>query len=114
MVSKYCDHLPLYRQSGIYAREGVELDRSTLAGWVARPTSCSTRWWRRWAATRWRREAARRRHAGAGAGPGAGKTKTGRLWVYVRDDRPSGSGTSRRRPGSATRRTARASIRRRT
>src|SRR5258708_27911334 len=34
LVSKYCDHLPLYRQSEIYAREGVELDRSTLAGWV--------------------------------------------------------------------------------
>src|SRR5205807_8025164 len=34
LVSKYCDHLPLYRQSEIYAREGVELDRSTLAEWV--------------------------------------------------------------------------------
>lgn len=34
LVAKYCDHLPLYRQSGIYARSGVELDRSTLAGWV--------------------------------------------------------------------------------
>ena len=32
--AKYGDHLPLYRQSGIYAREGVELERSTLAGWV--------------------------------------------------------------------------------
>ena len=34
MVAKYCDHQPLYRQSGIFARDGVELDRSTLAGWV--------------------------------------------------------------------------------
>ena len=34
LVSKYGDHLPLYRQSEIYAREGVELDRSTLADWV--------------------------------------------------------------------------------
>ena len=34
LVSKYADHLPLYRQSEIYAREGVDLDRSTLAGWV--------------------------------------------------------------------------------
>jgi transposase len=34
VVGKYCDHLPLYRQSGIYAREGVELDRATLADWV--------------------------------------------------------------------------------
>ena len=36
LVAKYCDHLPLYRQSGIYAREGVELQRSTLAGWLGR------------------------------------------------------------------------------
>src|SRR6516164_7165968 len=34
LVSKYCDHLPLYRQAEIYAREGVELDRSTMAEWV--------------------------------------------------------------------------------
>ena len=36
LVAKYCDHLPLYRQSAIYAREGVELDRSTLCDWVGR------------------------------------------------------------------------------
>jgi transposase len=34
LVSKYCDHTPLYRQSEIYAREGLELDRSTLCDWV--------------------------------------------------------------------------------
>src|SRR5258708_39720109 len=34
LVSKYADHQPLYRQSEIYAREGVDLDRSTMAGWV--------------------------------------------------------------------------------
>jgi transposase len=34
LVSKFADHLPLYRQSEIYAREGIDLDRSTLAGWV--------------------------------------------------------------------------------
>jgi transposase len=34
LVSKYGDHQPLYRQSEIYAREGIDLDRSTLAGWV--------------------------------------------------------------------------------
>ena len=36
LVAKYCDHLPLYRQAEIYARAGVELDRSTLAEWVGR------------------------------------------------------------------------------
>lgn len=36
MVSKYCDHIPLYRQRGIYARDGVQIDSSTMAGWVDR------------------------------------------------------------------------------
>ncbi len=36
LISKYCDHLPLYRQSGIYAREGVDLARSTMADWVGK------------------------------------------------------------------------------
>ena len=44
LVSKYADHQPLYRQSEIYAREGVDLDRSTLAGWVGAPANCSLRW----------------------------------------------------------------------
>jgi transposase len=94
LVSKYCDHLPLYRQSGIYAREGVDLERSTLADWVGR---CSTLMEPLVEAVG--------RHALAGAvvhgddtpvpvlAPGAGKTKTGRLWVYVRDERPHGSKT---------------------
>src|SRR5271155_698476 len=40
LVAKYCDHLPLYRQSQIFARHGVEIDRSTLANWVG--GAC---WW---------------------------------------------------------------------
>ncbi len=39
LVSKYCDHLPLYRQSQIYGREGLDLDRSTLADWVGKSTA---------------------------------------------------------------------------
>ena len=39
LVSKYCDHLPLYRQSRIFARDAVELERSTLAGWVGKTTA---------------------------------------------------------------------------
>jgi transposase len=38
LVSKYADHLPLYRQSQIYAREGLELERSTLADWAGKAT----------------------------------------------------------------------------
>ena len=40
VVAKLCDHLPLYRQAGMLARQGVTLDRSTLASWVGR--AC---WW---------------------------------------------------------------------
>jgi transposase len=47
VVSKYCDHLPLYRQEEIYAREGVERERATLADWVGERASCGRRWWRR-------------------------------------------------------------------
>ncbi len=39
LVGKYCDHLPLKRQSKIYAREGVDLHRSTLSDWVGRTTA---------------------------------------------------------------------------
>lgn len=35
LVAKFADHLPLYRQSVIYAREGVDLDRALLANWVS-------------------------------------------------------------------------------
>jgi transposase len=96
MVSKYCDHQPLYRQSGIFARSGVELDRSTLAGWVAQGDELIDPL-----------VAAIRRYVLANdkihgddtpvkvLAPGTGKTRTGRLWVYVRDDRPAGDDAPR-------------------
>ena len=91
LVSKYCDHQPLYRQSEIYARQGVELERSTMADWVG----ASSRLLEPLV------EALRRYVTAAGKlhaddtpvpvlAPGQGKTKTGRLWTYVRDDRPAG------------------------
>jgi transposase len=88
LVSKYADHLPLYRQSQIYAREGVELERSTLADWVGKSTALLSPL-----------IDAIGRHVMAGAAihaddtpvnvlaPGTGRTKTGRLWVYLRDER---------------------------
>ena len=92
LVSKYADHLPLYRQAEIYTRQGVALERSTLADWVG-------------GASRMLRplvDALKRYVLGAEKlhgddvpvpvlAPGKGKTKTGRLWTYVRDDRPAGS-----------------------
>ena len=92
LVAKYADHLPLYRQSEIYEREGVELDRSTLADWVGGASH-----------TLEPLVDALRKYVLAGTklhgddipvpvlAPGNGKTKTGRLWTYVRDDRPAGS-----------------------
>jgi transposase len=94
LVSKYSDHLPLYRQSEIYAREGVELDRSTLAEWVGGTSRLLAPLVEKL-----------RNHVLSGQklhaddtpvpvlAPGLGRTKTGRLWTYVRDDRPAGETT---------------------
>jgi transposase len=94
LVSKYCDHLPLYRQSEIYAREGVELDRSTMAEWVG---GCSRLLEPLVEALRRHVMSAEKLHADDTPvpvlAPGNGKTKTGRLWTYVRDDRPWGDKT---------------------
>jgi transposase len=95
LVAKFCDHLPLYRQSLIYARAGVELDRSTLADWVGRVTWLLQPLGERLAAHVF---AAAKIHADDTPvpvlDPGRGRTKTGRLWVYVRDDRPSGDASA--------------------
>jgi transposase len=92
LVAKYADHLPLYRQSEIYEREGVELDRSTLADWVGgarRTLEPLVDTLRRYVLD------AEKLHGDdipvPVLAPGNGKTKTGRLWTYVRDDRPAGS-----------------------
>ncbi len=94
LVNKYADHLPLYRQSQIFARQGVNLDRSTLCNWVGR--AC---WWL---------EPLYELLLGTILSspkvvaddttlpvldPGRGRTKTGRLWCYAVDNRPwSGPG----------------------
>ena len=89
LVGKYADHLPLYRQSEIYAREGVALDRSTLAEWVGKAV-----WLLAPLVEALGRDVmgSAKLHADDTPvpvlDPGRGKTKTGRLWVYVRDDRP--------------------------
>lgn len=92
IVSKYADHSPLYRQQAIFGRAGVDLDRARLADWVAGG-----------AALMQPLADALGRYVLAAAkvhgddtpipvlDPGRGRTKTGRIWVYVRDDRPAGS-----------------------
>lgn len=89
LVSKYADHLPLYRQSQIYARDGVELERSTLTDWVGRSTALLSPL-----------ADAIGRHVRAGPAlfaddtpvkmqtPARKGTITARAWAYVRDERP--------------------------
>lgn len=88
LISKYCDHLPLYRQSQMFARQGVELERSTLAGWVG--GAC---WWLDALQDKLARNILSSDHLFADdtplpvLDPGLRRTKTGRLWVYARDQR---------------------------
>ncbi|MDF1807679.1 IS66 family transposase, partial [Hyphomonas sp.] len=88
LVCKYADHLPLYRQSQIFARDGLDIGRSTLAGWVGQSAGLLEPL-----------AEAIGRHVRRGTAifaddttlnllaPGTGKTKTARMWTYVRDER---------------------------
>jgi transposase len=110
LVSKYCDHLPLYRQSQVFVRHGVELDRSTLANWVG-----GAAWWLEPLQARLGEHVFASQTLFADdtpipvLDPGRGRTKTGRL--YARDDQPwkgpdpPGGGLSlqSRSPGRASR-----------
>jgi transposase len=91
LISKYCDHLPLYRQSEIFARDGVEIERSVMAGWIARAAELVSPLVEAIGAYVMKAE---RLHADDTPvpvlAPGSGRTKTGRLWVYLRDERPHG------------------------
>jgi transposase len=91
LTAKFSDHLPLYRQSQIYAREGVELDRSVLARWVGEASSLMSPL----------AEVLRRYVMNTDKlhgddtplpvlAPGLGRTRIARFWTYVRDGRPSG------------------------
>jgi len=92
LTSKYADHLPLYRQSQIFARSGIDLDRSTLADWVGGAHGLLAPLVESLA-----------EHVLAGThlhaddtpypvlAPGTGKTKIARIWTYVRDERNWGS-----------------------
>jgi transposase len=89
-VQKFCNHLPAYRQSQIYSREGIELSRSTISSWLGQgakllePLADKIR---EYICT------ANQIHGDDTPvkvlDPGKGKTKTGRIWVYVKDGRPS-------------------------
>lgn len=92
LVSKYVEHIPLYRQSEIYGRHGLELSRNSMDRWVlelAEKLSPLSE-----ALNRYVLEAGKVHTDDTPVpvqAPGSGKTRTGRLWVYVRDDRNTGS-----------------------
>ena len=92
LVSKYADHLPLYRQSQIFERDGIDLDRSTLADWVGGASTLLQPLIDTLGRYVFQ---AYKLHADdtpvPGLCPGRGTTRQGRLWTYVRDDRPAGS-----------------------
>lgn len=93
LVAKYADHLPLYPQAQIYARQGIQLDRSTLADWVGRAA-----WYLRPLRDEVLKRLRRSERLFADEttapvlDPGRGRTKTGQLWAYARDDRPWAGG----------------------
>jgi transposase len=91
LVQKYCNHLPFYRQSEIYAREGIELSRSTMASWAGQCSALLTP-----LVEEIRKYIFTSSHIHGDdttvrvLAPGLGKTKIGRLWTYVRDGRKYG------------------------
>ena len=96
VVAKFDHHLPLYRQAEMMAAQGLDIDRSTLAGWTGQAAALLDP-----VVTHIRDAvlAADKIHADDTPvpvlDPGRGKTATGRLWVYAADDRASGSTTPR-------------------
>ena len=91
LVSKYADHLPLYRQAQIYARQGVDLDRSTLADWVGRAAFLLRPIHERLLlALNGSAKLFADETTAPVLDPGRGRTKLGQLWAYARDDRPWG------------------------
>lgn len=91
LVSKYADHLPLYRQAQIFSRQGVTLDRSTLAHWVGQASFMLRPVFEALAANLRRSSKLFMDETPAPVlDAGRGRTKTGYLWALARDDRPWG------------------------
>ena len=89
LVSKFADHLPLYRQAQILARQGVNLDRSTLGNWVGRACWWLTPLYELTISTVLASDLVFADDTTLPVlEPGRGRTRTGRLWCYAVDDRP--------------------------
>ena len=94
LVQKYCNHLPLHRQSQIYEREGIEISRSTMTGWMG---GCARLLEPLIEELRKEVFSSSQLHGDDTPvkvlAPGLGKTRTARIWAYVRDGRPYGDDT---------------------
>jgi transposase len=91
VVSKFADHLPLYRQSQILARSGVHIERSTLAGWVG-AAAAELQPLHDWLVAELKKSPKLfcDETPCPVLDPGRGETKTGYMWALARDDRPWG------------------------
>lgn len=88
IVSKFADHLPLYRQAQIYARQGVDLDRSTLAAWVGKAAYELTPVYEcLLAGLKQSTKLFMDETTAPVLDPGRGKVKKGYFWALARDDR---------------------------
>jgi len=91
IVGRYADHLPLYRQAQIYARQGIDLDRSTLADWIGRAAFELRPIYERLIELLKRSAKLFMDETRAPVlEPGLGRTKGGFFWAMARDDRPWG------------------------
>jgi transposase len=89
VVSKFCDSLPLYRQTKMLARQGLNIDRSTLSNWVSQTCWWLTPLYDMVVSTVLSSPKVFADDTGLPVlDPGRGKTKKGRLWCYAVDDRP--------------------------
>jgi len=91
LIQKYCNHLPFYRQSEMFAREGIDISRSTMSGWAGQSAKLLEL-----LVDEIKKYILSSTHIHTDdtpikvLAPGLGKTKTGRLWTYVKDGRPHG------------------------
>jgi transposase len=94
LIQKYCNHLPFYRQSEIYAREDIDISRSTMASWAAQCSSLLEPLINELKKSVFSSDQIHGDDTTVKVlAPGFGKTKTGRIWTYVRDGRPYGDTT---------------------
>ena len=90
-IQKYCNHLPFYRQSEMFAREGIDISRSTMSSWAGKSAKLL-----KLLADEIKKYILSSTHIHTDdttikvLAPGTGKTNTGRLWTYVKDGRPHG------------------------